>query len=124
MKKCLYCNKEYPESYYGIALTTPKKVYRRRKCKYCYNETKRKLDKKYREFLLDYKEKRGCQKCGVKDPRVLEFHHDSGNKEFSIAERGRDRYGKDRLEREMKKCSIYCANCHRIFHFENRKKTV
>ena len=123
MKECRYCNKSYPESYFGVALTTEKKVYRRHKCRFCYKKTKKVLEGKYRDWILEYKSKEGCKKCGVSDPRVLEFHHIK-EKDFSIAERARSKYGKKRLLEEIKKCNVLCANCHRILHFEERGKSV
>lgn len=123
IRKCHYCGKEYPESYFGIALTTPQKVYKRHKCRFCYRKTKNNLRRKYADWIMRYKEKKGCNKCGISDPRVLEFHH-KNDKKFAIAEIVRMKYGKKRLEEEVKKCDVLCANCHRILHFEERGKTV
>lgn len=123
MKLCKYCNKYYPESYFGVALTTPKKVYRRNKCKNCYKETKKKLEKKYRQWLIDYKKKNKCSKCEITDYRVLEFHHlDSKNKEFNIENVFNKRCGLDRIKKEIKKCIIVCGNCHKIIHYKERQK--
>lgn len=116
MKLCRYCNKSYPESDFGIALSTSKKVYRRLKCRYCYSKTKKILVEKYQKVLDDYKIKNGCIKCGIKDYRVLEFHHLS-NKEFSIGNARYNHFGIDRVRKEIKKCVVICANCHRILHY-------
>lgn len=126
MKLCRYCNKYYPESEFGVALTTKKKVYRRHKCKFCYRATKQKLKQKYQQWLMDYKKRHKCSKCGVTDYRVLEFHH-LHNKEFSIAVAFHyAHYGFERLKKEVEKCIVLCANCHRILHHNerNNKKVV
>tara|TARA_B100001778_G_scaffold83127_1_gene67448 strand:+ start:65 stop:454 length:390 start_codon:yes stop_codon:yes gene_type:complete len=120
-KKCRYCHKEYPESFFGAARTTEKKTYRRHKCRFCYRNTKKKLQKTYRNIIWMYKKERGCCHCGVIDPRVLDFHH-RDTKDFSIAEQSKRGYGKQRLLEEMEKCDILCANCHRIEHFQNKEK--
>ena len=119
VKQCRYCKKEYPESYYGVALTTENKVYYRHKCKFCYQEAKSILRRKNGKWLNDYKEKVGCKHCGINDPRVLEFHHfNKSNKDFSIGFAQANRFGIEKMKQEIKKCVILCANCHRITHWE------
>ena len=123
MKLCRYCGHSYPESDFGVAKTTDSKVYRRQKCRFCYRKTKNVLKAKRRELIESTKEKQGCMRCKIQDPRVLEFHHiDSSKKEFSIADYYYSQYGIVRLEKEIAKCVVICANCHRILHAEERKK--
>ncbi len=119
MKQCKYCHKYYPESEFGVALTTEKKIYRRNKCKNCYQETKRQLQQKYKKWIADYKKEQRCSMCGFADHRALEFHH-LGNKEFSIAKYAYYHYGFKRLKKEIEKCVVLCANCHRILHDKER----
>jgi len=119
MKKCKYCKNDYPESYFGVAKTIGEKVYRRLKCKNCYRETKNKLRGKYRELINNRKKKHICSRCGIDDYRVLDFHH-TRDKEFGIAEAGYYNYGLVRLEKEIEKCILICANCHRVLHFDER----
>ena len=124
-KLCRYCHKYYPESYFGVALTTEKKIYRRHKCRDCYRATKKILHKRYRQWVTDYKKENKCCKCGVEDHRVLEFHHlDSKNKEFDIGFAIHGRCGMERIKREMEKCIIICSNCHKILHYKNRGNKV
>ncbi len=119
MKICRYCKEPYPESYFGVALTTHDKVYYRHKCKFCYQDTKNLLRRKYGKWLIDYKTRNGCKICRVSDPRVLEFHHrDKSKKDFSVSFGYYNRYGLDKMKREIGKCDILCANCHRILHFK------
>ena len=119
-KQCLYCHQWYPENSFGVALTTKKKVFRRRKCKYCYRETKQILIRKYHTWLNDCKIQQGCKRCGITDKRVLDFHHkDENDKLFTIGGFRRS-VGIERIKKEIKKCEIYCANCHRIRHAEIR----
>ena|SRR3989344_3308597 len=123
MKQCRYCSKFYPESYFGVALTTPSKVYRRHKCRFCYRVTKNILKKKYKQWIIDYKERGGCDRCKITDSRVLEFHHlDGKNKDFEISQAPYNPLGLERMKKEIKKCVILCANCHRIAHWEKNNQ--
>ncbi|MDP1707102.1 MAG: hypothetical protein Q8L30_00895 [bacterium] len=119
-KKCNYCGIFYPEDAFGVALTTSMKVYRRRKCQNCYRLTKQALIQRYLKWINEYKARRGCGRCGITDPRVLDFHHKKGeDKLFSIGG-FRRAVGFDRIKKEVEKCEVFCANCHRIAHDEDR----
>lgn len=57
-----------------------------------------------------------CKRCGMDDKRCLEFHHkDPTTKETLITPNIQN---KKRLLREINKCIILCANCHKIVHTE------
>ena len=56
-----------------------------------------------------------CENCGINDIRVLEFDHiDSNTKEFGIAKGVNTGYSWERIQNEIAKCRVLCANCHRI----------
>jgi len=121
MKECRYCHKSYPELYFHIARTTPEKVYRRRKCRFCYKKTKDKLEKKYKDWIEFQKIKSGCVKCRISDIRVLDFHHKNDkNKKFCVTDFKHQGAGFDRIKEKAAKCEVICANCHRILHHEKR----
>ncbi len=65
-----------------------------------------------RQFVYNYLSTHPCVECGERDPRVLEFDH-LGNKDKAIAEMIRDGASISTLEREIAKCQVLCANCHR-----------
>ena len=119
-KRCDYCGILFPQDAFGVALTTPSKVFRRRKCRDCYRVTKQTLIQKYFKWLNDYKTQRGCRRCGIADPRVLDFHHKKGEDKLFAVGTFRRAVGFDRIKKEIKKCEIVCANCHRILHDEMR----
>ncbi len=121
MKQCRYCNKYYPELDFGVAKTTDKKVYRRRKCRHCYRKTKNNLKERRRGWIDGYKKEKGCVKCGNNDPRVLDFHH-LRDKKFSIADYYYYQFGLENVKKEIEKCIVICANCHRILHSEKKKR--
>jgi hypothetical protein len=56
-----------------------------------------------------------CQRCGYdKCVNAMDFHHiDPSQKEFQIASQIRSW---DKLQAELDKCVLLCANCHREFH--------
>jgi hypothetical protein len=121
LKECRYCKKSFPEDAFGVALTTPSKIFRRRKCRDCYRTTKLTLANKYLKWINQQKQAQGCKRCGAKDPRVLDFHHtDDKNKLFSIGT-FRRAVGFEQIQKEVEKCEVVCANCHRILHDELRK---
>lgn len=57
-----------------------------------------------------------CQDCGGKfHPSAMEFHHVNGDKEFTPS-RGIYTMRKERILKEIEKCILICANCHRVRH--------
>lgn len=60
-----------------------------------------------------------CYCCGYKkNLAALHFHHqDSKTKKFSIDSRALSNTSLKRLEEEMEKCELLCANCHAEKHY-------
>jgi len=58
-----------------------------------------------------------CEVCGYsRCIDALEFHHkDLADKKFGVSEKGYTRSWKD-VMKELDKCMIVCANCHRELH--------
>ena len=58
-----------------------------------------------------------CQLCGYdRCPEALEFHHlDEAEKDFGISDKGYTRSW-SRMKKEIEKCLLLCANCHREVH--------
>ena len=58
-----------------------------------------------------------CQFCGYnRYSGALDFHHiDESQKEFDLSTRGLTRSWK-RIKKEIQKCVLVCANCHRELH--------
>ena len=72
-----------------------------------------------RELVLRYKLNHPC-KCGESDPICLDLHHRvPSKKEFTISTAVTRRYDLERLQKEIKKCDVLCANCHRKHHAVN-----
>ena len=72
-----------------------------------------------REYILNYLATHPCVECGESDIRVLEFHH-IGDKEQTISHMVAEGFSVDRIQRELDKCQVLCANCHRKLTIEER----
>lgn len=126
MKTCGYCKN-------SKALTL---FYRRGKtghqawCKECSNSNRKavytnnfpreqhrkktlraKYSKENMTNIFRYLSEQGCKDCGEKDPIVLEFDHKQ-DKKYNISDRVR-RAVWATLQKEIEKCEVRCANCHR-----------
>ena len=64
------------------------------------------------EKVWDYLREHPCIDCGEKDIVVLEFDH-LENKEFVISDAMRKGFAWTRIKKEIDKCEVRCANCHR-----------
>jgi hypothetical protein len=65
------------------------------------------------EFVFNLLSSSSCFDCGLADVAVLEFDHLAG-KEHEISKLVGGGYRLELLRSEIAKCSIRCANCHRI----------
>lgn len=66
--------------------------------------------------------KSGCCKCGEKDIACLDFHH-INNKIKSISSLIANE-NLDLINKEIQKCIILCANCHRKLHYYKNKLII
>lgn len=101
---CRECQKEYR-----------KKHYENNKKKYILKA------KNYRnifaEWFRNLKINLSCEKCGEDRYWVLDFHHvDPKTKDFDVSVLV-NKCSKNLLLKEIDKCIVLCANCHRDFHY-------
>lgn len=82
-------------------------------CKSCFNLYSVERTKKLKHTFVEYKGGK-CLSCGYsKCEDALEFHHtDPTKKEFSIS-KYRSRSFDKIIKKELDKCVLLCANCHR-----------
>lgn len=72
-----------------------------------------------RAWLDRYKQRAGgCSNCHEDDPRCIDFHHTHGAKRDTVSRLVADGKPKTAVRREIEKCELLCANCHRKEHFE------
>lgn len=128
MKECRLCKLEKPIEEFAKKKDAKDGI--RSECKSCHNayyrkyyRDKDKMDKhiqrvalnkkQYRWDLSKYKLEKGCSICGYnKCARSLHFHHlDRKTKEFEISRLARN-ISYNKLQEEIKKCTIVCSNCH------------
>ncbi len=71
---------------------------------------------KLKDMAIEYKGGK-CSLCGYKRYNgALEFHHiGSSGKDFGVSKDGLTRSW-ERVKKEIDKCILVCANCHRELH--------
>ena len=73
------------------------------------------------DWFNKYREALSCSLCGENHPATLDFHHKSkSSKEFGINVLVHNGYSLDRIKKEMEKCLVVCANCHRKIHHDQK----
>jgi len=86
------------------------------RCKKCAVISVDKRRKKIKNFAVEYCGGK-CYDCGKIYPNaVYDFHHlDESIKDFGIGSKGYTRSW-DKIKKELEKCVMLCANCHRMRH--------
>jgi len=75
------------------------------------------------EKIIINAKKGPCTDCGKKfPPYVMDLHHVRGKKAANISQMKRGSVKK--LEEEIAKCDLLCANCHRIRHYSKFWKSL
>jgi len=100
---------KYPED----QRVASKRHYALNKQKYLVRNTKYRLA--IRQFVQDIKEKNPCMDCGIQHPYyVMDFDHLDESLKLNdinyLASSGRI----GALKKEIVKCEVVCANCHRM----------
>lgn len=97
---CIPCNRTKSKEHYDKDKTT-------------YTARTKRNKAKIRRFILEYLKVHPCVDCGEADPVVLDFDHVRGEKDFNLSAAYLWGYSIKKLEVEIAKCEIRCANCHR-----------
>jgi len=132
-QECSICKKIFPltldyfSKHSTRGLDTYCKPCRRKKNKENYyknkekwNETSRKNKTKQRNRINEFKDPLSCLKCGESRNHLLDFHHiDPQKKKFQISQG--ERYGWEKIKKEIEKCVVLCSNCHRDFHYQEKE---
>ena len=71
-----------------------------------------------RDLLIQIKKAGKCADCGFADYRAMDFHH-LHDKRTEIATAVSRSWSLDGLLKEIAKCVMLCANCHRIRHHKS-----
>ena len=137
MKICGKCKEQKPEGDYFFKNKVTGK--RHSYCKSCKRDVDKKAYKNSkvrqkairdrhtaaiknaRAFVENFKKDRSCTKCGDNRWYVLDFHH-LRDKDKGISKLVQGGASIERIKKEIQKCELLCANCHREEHFLKEKK--
>ena len=105
---CRVCGETDPSKFYKTYVYI---------CGKCQNEKTKKSLANVKSEMIKYKGSK-CQICGYdKCDSALEFHHiDPKQKDSSITNMIQTRVELNILIKEVDKCILICANCHRELH--------
>lgn len=82
-----------------------------------------KQNKKRRDFVNDYKKTCSCKKCNESRWYMLDFHHINPiEKSFELG--NASKYNIEKIQNEIKKCTILCRNCHSEFHYLEKENGI
>jgi len=134
-KICPYCKEEKPITDFAF-INRAKQVYAY-DCKECHKKFRKSYYERNKEKELarskkktndqknwyrDLKESLSCSVCGENHPATIQFHHkDPKEKEGTIALLIVGGYSREKILKEMEKCTILCANCHAKEHYVSRQ---
>lgn len=129
MRTCCKCKEDKDES--DFFFRNKEKGLLQRECKTCrgvrsrgWYDNNKELTiersqtqlKEKKEWFKELKSQLKCERCGENHIACLEFHHkDPKEKEFVIGQfRNKS---KEVILKEIDKCIVLCANCHRKEHW-------
>lgn len=132
---CSRCGESEERKFYPSQLTRYRKGRRIETslCRACHrkffvakgNEYMQRFQKRLRaqkrKYLRDFKESKGCAHCGDKRWQVLHFHHTDPNiKSGVLNAMAAQNAAWERIDEEIEKCDVLCANCHAMEHYRIR----
>ncbi len=132
-KQCSMCKEIKLRSDFGV--NKGKKTGLQSRCKTCTNKHRNSVYYLHRDkeiersfnrrkmlvaWLKEYKSTLSCERCDYSHPSALDFHHSNGDKEFGIATATNRGFSIDRIKKEIDKCAVLCANCHRLEHWKSK----
>jgi predicted transcriptional regulator len=86
------------------------------------SEATQKIKQRNRAIVTEYLNTHPCVDCGITDIRVLQFDHVRGTKIDSVSVGVKDSWSVIKLQAEIEKCEVRCANCHKIVTDTRRLK--
>tara|TARA_R110002012_G_scaffold11908_3_gene53318 strand:+ start:3025 stop:3381 length:357 start_codon:yes stop_codon:yes gene_type:complete len=73
-------------------------------------------------YVKEIKRTTPCVDCGELNPVLLEFDHVRGDKYRCISDMVMGSYSIETIQKEIDKCDVRCANCHRLITHKRRVK--
>lgn len=130
---CRTCKQDKPED--AFHFRNRLRGTRKKQCAECFNSWRKKWYLKNKEYYinnsiehkrqqrLENKRKvkeilsiKGCLRCPEVHPACLDFHH-IGRKREGISKMVQRGDSWKKIRREIDKCIVLCANCHRKEHY-------
>ena len=104
--RCRECKREYDRNYYRKSSKEKKKTKKK-------NEKLRK--DKIKNWICEFLSNNPCSICGESRILCLHFDHiDPKNKKYEISGLVNAGASMQKIEKEISKCRVLCANCHAI----------
>jgi len=100
---CISCDKEFQSEWY---------LKNKEKCIKKAKERNKKFEEIGKGYIINYLKSHPCVDCGEGDIVVLEFDHQK-DKKYAISEIIRKGYKLEIIQKEIEKCEVRCANCHK-----------
>lgn len=73
-----------------------------------------------KKLWLDVHKRTGCLRCPENDPVCIDFHHRDPKVKTLNVSMAIARWSLARIQEEVAKCDLLCANCHRKLHAEEK----
>jgi hypothetical protein len=100
---CRDCGHIRFKEYYRLNHEKQLKIVKKRKAK---------VTAENKRLMLEYLKTHPCVDCGEKDIVVLDFDH-LRDKDKNVSQLFAQGHSWERIEKEINKCAVRCANCHR-----------
>lgn len=119
-KVCKTCKVEKDISEYNVS-SRKKNMILHHDCKECTAKYARDYRQSRRDYVSEYKLKRGCMLCGfiAKHTCQLDLHHvDPSTKTYKGDHKSYDAgWSLERIDAELEKCIVICKNCHALENY-------
>lgn len=69
------------------------------------------------QWFQNLKSTYSCATCGENHVACLSFHHNNPREKEITMAHAYNSWGKERILKEIKKCTVLCENCHRKLHY-------
>lgn len=102
--QCRECGRQKSKTYYESNLIKHKDQTIKRK---------KKVIKENAQYVWNYLKQHPCVDCGENDPIALDMDHVRGKKKMSVCRLVRRGSCLETVIKEIEKCEVRCANCHR-----------
>ena len=125
MRKCSECGIKYPltaDNFYKNKTSTDGFNYLCKPCKREYSTMRRALCKALWIEYISNTIRCECNRCGFDVFEALDFHHTDPRNGDRMTTANLMQFttptgkGGDQVIKEIKKCELVCANCHRLIH--------